>query len=101
MEIIIVGSHLQDIDNEVALAADLTNVDAIIGGGGGEELTEAQTATTADGQLIPIVTVPGDYFDLGKLTLEFDDAGGLLDFSWELLDVTGDLATELVPVQAG
>lgn len=91
IDIIIVASHLQNLDNEVALAAELSNVDAIIGGGGGEELRNARTAVTADGATIPIVTVPGDYFDLGKLMLEFDDDGNLTDFAWRLMPVTGDL----------
>lgn len=91
IDIIIVASHLQDLDNEVALAAELSNVDAIIGGGGGEALRTARTAETADGVTIPIVTVPGDYFDLGKLMLEFDKDGTLTDFAWRLLPVTANL----------
>ena len=91
IELIIVASHLQDIDNEVALASELSNVDAIIGGGGGEELTAPLTAVNGDGVTIPIVTVPGDYFDVGKLMLEFDDDGRLIDFAWQLVDVTGSL----------
>lgn len=87
VDIVILASHLQNLDNEVALAAELTNIDAIVGGGGGEELAEARTATTADGVEVPIVTVPGDYFDLGRLVLEFDPDGTLLDFSWDLLPV--------------
>ncbi|MDP8958360.1 MAG: 5'-nucleotidase C-terminal domain-containing protein [Actinomycetota bacterium] len=94
VDLVIVASHLQDIDNEVELASELPSVDAIIGGGGGEELAEPRTATNADGVEIPIVTVPGDYLDLGRLTLNFNAAGTLLDFSWELLDVTGDLAQD-------
>jgi predicted extracellular nuclease/2',3'-cyclic-nucleotide 2'-phosphodiesterase (5'-nucleotidase family) len=91
IDIIIVASHLQNLDNEVALAAELSNVDAIVGGGGGEALRTARTAVNADGVTIPIVTVPGDYFDVGKLMLEFDDDGNLTDFAWRLLPVTGDL----------
>ncbi|HEU4894615.1 MAG TPA: endonuclease/exonuclease/phosphatase family protein, partial [Acidimicrobiia bacterium] len=89
IDIILVASHLQDLDNEVALAAELSNVDAIIGGGGGEALRAPRTAVTADGVTIPIVTVPGDYFDVGKLMLEFDRDGNLTDFAWRLLPVTG------------
>lgn len=88
---IIVASHLQSIDNEVELASQLSNVDAVIGGGGGETLTEALTATTADGITIPIVTVPGDYFDLGRLIIEFNAEGETVGFDWDLLPVTGDL----------
>ena len=91
IEIILLASHLQDLDNEVALAAELSNVDAVIGGGGGEELSAPRTAFNADGVTIPIVTVPGDYFDVGKLLLEFDDDGQVTDFGWRLLDVTGNL----------
>ncbi len=88
---VLLASHLQDIDEEVALAADLRGVDAIIGGGGGERLDDALTAMTADGVVIPIVTVPGDYFDLGRLVLDFDAAGALTGFDWDLLAVDGDL----------
>ncbi|HET9260570.1 MAG TPA: lamin tail domain-containing protein [Acidimicrobiia bacterium] len=91
IEIVLLASHLQDLNNEVALASSLTNIDAIIGGGGGERLTQARTAVTADGNTIPIVTVPGDYFDLGQLELAFDSDGTLLEFDWDLIPVTGDL----------
>ncbi|MBW3605760.1 MAG: 5'-nucleotidase C-terminal domain-containing protein [Actinobacteria bacterium] len=91
VDIIILASHLQNLDNEVDLVADLSNIDAVVGGGGGEELAAARTAVNADGVEIPIVTVPGDYLDLGRLQLEFDGDGVLLDFTWDLLDVTGDL----------
>ncbi|HEU4320312.1 MAG TPA: lamin tail domain-containing protein [Acidimicrobiia bacterium] len=91
IEIILLASHLQNLDNEVELAASLSNIDAIIGGGGGERLLEERTAVTQDGSTIPIVTVPGDYFDLGRLELGFDRDGTLIEFDWDLVPVTGDL----------
>lgn len=90
VDIVLLASHLQAITNEVELAAQLSDVDAIIGGGGGEELEDALEATTADGRTIPIVTVPGDYFDVGELRLQFDDDGELVDYGWDLRDVTSD-----------
>jgi 2',3'-cyclic-nucleotide 2'-phosphodiesterase (5'-nucleotidase family) len=80
VDIIILSSHLQDITTEVGLVPHLTNVDAVVGGGGGEALGDDYplTATDADGKTVPIVTVPGNYTDVGKLVLHFDEDGELL-----------------------
>jgi 2',3'-cyclic-nucleotide 2'-phosphodiesterase (5'-nucleotidase family) len=80
VDIIILSSHLQDIATEVALVSELSNVDAVVGGGGGESLGEDYplTATDSDGRTVPIVTVPGSYTDIGKLVLHFDERGDLL-----------------------
>ena len=88
---ILLSSHLQAITNEVELASQLSGLDAVIGGGGGERLPRALTATDLDGDTVPVVTVPGDYFDVGRLQLEFDRAGEVLGFAWALEPVTSDL----------
>lgn len=90
---IIVASHLQDIDNELELVTQLRNVDAVVGGGGGEDITASYPleATDADGDIVPVVTVPGDYFDVGQLVLEFDKQGDVVGYGGTLVPVTGDL----------
>jgi 2',3'-cyclic-nucleotide 2'-phosphodiesterase (5'-nucleotidase family) len=81
VDIIILSSHLQDLDTEIALVPLLSGVDAVVGGGGGESLGENYPLLVedADGVEVPIVTVPGNYTDVGKLLLRFDDDGELLD----------------------
>lgn len=84
---IILVSHLQDIDNERALVAELDGVDAVVGGGGGELLANEDdllvpgdtpadgypiVATDRDGTPVPIVTTPGEYEYVGRLVLHFD-----------------------------
>ena len=90
---ILLSSHLQDLDNELALVPTLTDVDAVIGGGGGEDLgdTYPLTAVDADGVTVPVVTVPGDYFDVGRLALEFDRRGRVIGFEGALEPVTSDV----------
>lgn len=87
---ILVSSHLQDIDNELALVPTLSGVDAVIGGGGGEDIRNNYplTATDADGRTVPVVTVPGDYFDVGRLELQFNRAGEVISFGGGLEAVT-------------
>jgi 5'-nucleotidase len=90
VKIILVSSHLQDITNELELATQLTDVDAIIGGGGGEDIAANYplTAIDADGVTVPVVTVPGDYFDVGRLVLDFDKNGNVIGFRGGLVPVT-------------
>ena len=90
---ILLASHLQNIENELELVESLNDVDAVIGGGGGEDIsaTYPLVANDVDGTEVPVVTVPGDYFDVGKLVLEFDRDGNVTDFGGELVPVTGDL----------
>jgi 2',3'-cyclic-nucleotide 2'-phosphodiesterase (5'-nucleotidase family) len=78
--IIILSSHLQDLNEELSLVPHLSGVDAVVGGGGGEDIGDdyPRTATDADGRSVPVVTTPGDYADIGKLVLHFDNAGNLI-----------------------
>ena len=92
---IIVISHLQGLDSEIALTAELTDVDIVIGGGGDEILAEPgdalfpgdeddifgsypQIAVDADGGDVPIVTTPGNYRYVGALQVTFDRNGEVL-----------------------
>jgi 5'-nucleotidase len=87
---IVVSSHLQDIDNELALVPTLSDVDAVIGGGGGEDIRANYplTAVDADGVTVPVVTVPGDYFDVGRLELQFNRRGEVVGYGGGLEAVT-------------
>ncbi len=87
---IILISHLQSINEELELAAQLTDIDIIIAGGGDELLTN-DTSNVIDGQeifgeyplptldadsnTVYIVTTPGNYRFVGQLIVEFDEAG--------------------------
>ena len=87
---IILISHLQSIQNELDLAANLTGVDVIIAGGGDELLVNDPSKAIpgitpfgeyplvqqdASGKDVYIVTTPGEYRYVGNLTVNFDDAG--------------------------
>jgi 5'-nucleotidase / UDP-sugar diphosphatase len=78
-EIVLVSSHLQNINEELALVPNLSGVDAVIGGGGGEDIRAQYPliAEDADGRDVPVVTAPGRYRDIGKLVLEFGTDGEL------------------------
>jgi 5'-nucleotidase/UDP-sugar diphosphatase len=93
---IILSSHLQSIQNEIGLVAQLDGVDVIIAGGGDELLanpgdlllpgdegfvygTYPQTATDMDGTKVPVVTTSGEYRYVGKLVVGFDMNGEVVD----------------------
>ena len=93
VEIIILISHLQDIDEDIALAAQLDDVDVMVAGGGDETLANPDDllvpgdsvfgpypvlATDIDGTTVPVVTTAGDYKYLGKLVVDFDGDGNVL-----------------------
>ncbi len=97
---IILASHLQNIENERELVAEIDGVDVVIAGGGDELLANAgdllipgdegavygaypQTATDMDGTEVPIVTTSGEYRYVGKLVVGFDKAGNVVDVSEE------------------
>ncbi len=92
---IILTSHLQDIDNEKALIAQVTGVDVVIAGGGDELLAnpgdplipgdEGDVAGTYPlwqednaGVSVPIVTTSGEYKYLGQLQVGFDATGAVV-----------------------
>lgn len=95
---IVLVSHLQGLDSEIELAAELRDVDVVIGGGGDEILaddgdalfpgdeddifgTYPQIATDLDGEPVPVVTTPGNYRYVGLLELTFDADGEVV--SWD------------------
>jgi len=96
VEIIVLISHLQDVDEDIALAAELDGVDVVVAGGGDETLANPDDllvpgetvfgsypllATDLDGTTIPVVTTAGDYKYLGKLVVDFDDEGNVVAFA--------------------
>jgi 2',3'-cyclic-nucleotide 2'-phosphodiesterase (5'-nucleotidase family) len=101
VKIIILSSHLQGLSSEAALIPQLTKVDIVIGGGGGELLANpsallipGDTATGAiagvtgsgyprfatdfDGKQVPVVTTRGDYRYVGRLIASFDANGEVI-----------------------
>lgn len=98
--IIILTTHLQNINGEIDLAAQLSGVDVIIAGGGGELLANPDDplvpddvaedsypvlANDLDGQIVPIVTTSGDYRYIGRLAVGFDAMGEVT----EIFDESG------------
>jgi 5'-nucleotidase len=89
---IILISHLQDIDGDLALAPLLTGLDIMVAGGGDELLANPDDllvpgdagsefgpyplfATGGDGAVIPVVTTNGNYKYVGRLVVGFDQQG--------------------------
>jgi len=90
---IVLISHLQGINEELDLVAQLRNVDIVIAGGGDELLGEEGDlvvpgddedgffgpypliAQDANGVDVPVVTTPGNYKYVGRLVVDFDDDG--------------------------
>lgn len=97
VDIIVLSSHLQSIEEDVALAPYLRGVDIMIAGGGDELLAngddllqptdQAQAATArpypvqardAEGRTVPVVTTSGDLRYVGRLIAGFDARGNLV-----------------------
>jgi len=82
---IILLSHLQDIEGEIALVGEIHGVDVVVAGGGNELLANECDlltpggdaafgpypimATDQGGAGVPVVTTPGQYSYLGKLVV--------------------------------
>ncbi|WP_295884718.1 5'-nucleotidase C-terminal domain-containing protein [uncultured Thiohalocapsa sp.] len=108
---IILSSHLQAIEEEIALAGQLRGVDVIIAGGGDELLANSPdalssnpfqpnisgpyptTATDADGNAVPVVTTIGEYRYVGELEVEFNAAGEVTAFNGDPILVDPDTGT--------
>lgn len=92
---IILISHLQDIDGDIALAGQLDGVDVIIAGGGDELLANPgdllipgdegneygpypMIAYDKDGTEVPVVTTAGEYGYVGRLVVCFDRWGNVI-----------------------
>ena len=80
VDIIILSSHLQDLDIERAIIGDLSASTPSSAGrcGGPARRLPAHRAPTRTAFDVPLVTTPGSYRDVGKLVLQFDAAGDLL-----------------------
>ncbi len=87
---IIMATHLQQIDNEKQLAEKLRHVDIIIAGGSGVIMAKEGTVlqpgdtigedypfitTDLDGHTVAVVSGEGEYEYLGRLVVDFNDAG--------------------------
>lgn len=109
---IVLISHLQGLESEIALVAELRDVDVVIGGGGDEVLADEgdplfpgdeddifgdypQVATDADGVAVPVVTTPGNYRYVGALEITFDRDGNVL--SWDEDDSGIKVVTDTGP----
>ena len=92
---IVLVSHLQSLEGDMALISGLSDVDAVVAGGGGHLLAnEKDTLIPGDeefvygpypifakdsvGVSVPIVTVPYGYTYLGRLSLTFNESGQVL-----------------------
>lgn len=91
---VILVSHLQDVDNELALVPKLSGVDAVLAAGGGEILADkADRLIPGDaaergfpllpkdssGKQVPVVTTTGNYKYVGRLVLNFNLFGEVID----------------------
>lgn len=90
---IILSSHLQSVQEELALIPMLDGVDVVIAGGGDELLAGPGDllipgdspvddyplfAADFDGTQVPVVTTSGQYRYLGRLDVMFDKAGNVV-----------------------
>lgn len=110
---VVLASHLQDLNYERELAPLLSGVDVILAGGShtlladeSDPLREGDVAvdgypietTNADGDAALIVSTANEYSYVGRLVVEFDDDGRLIDFNGgdALVDeaVSGAFATD-------
>ncbi|MHA7814815.1 MAG: 5'-nucleotidase C-terminal domain-containing protein [Phycisphaerales bacterium] len=94
VNIILLSSHLQDVDEEIMLVNQLSGIDAVIAGGGDELLANPgdllipgdsidrpypEISISMDGADVPVVVTPGDYTYVGRLVLGFDADGNLVE----------------------
>lgn len=95
---IILISHLQTIAEDAALISQLRNVDIAIAGGSDVLLTNDPSLALpgmsiygsyplyyqdADGKTIPVVSVPGGYAYVGRLVVEFNENGEIIEIGPE------------------
>ncbi len=93
---IILSSHLQNIENDKGLIAQLDGVDVVIAGGGDELLANPgdlllpgdegavygeypQVVSDMDGTMVPVVTTSGEYRYVGQLVVGFDKHGEVVE----------------------
>ncbi|MEA3511167.1 MAG: 5'-nucleotidase C-terminal domain-containing protein [Actinomycetota bacterium] len=95
IEMIVLISHLQDVEGDIALAAELDGIDVMVAGGGDELLANPgdllvpgdegsvfgpypMTAVDIDGTEVPVVTTAGQYGYVGQLVVGFNKAGDVV-----------------------
>lgn len=111
---IILSSHLQSIENELALIPQLRGVDVVVAGGGDELLintanarnTLAQrngpyptTTQDADGRNVAVVTTVGEYLYVGSLNVDFDANGDVVNVAGEPVVVDKSTTTPDAVIQ--
>jgi 5'-nucleotidase len=114
---IILISHLQNVNDDLALIPMLSGLDVAIAGGGDELLANEGdllvpgdvrnpalpyplSATNADGAEVPVITTAGDYKYVGKLVVGFDKAGAVVDMDEDVsgpVRVAGGANPDAVP----
>ncbi|MEO1614171.1 MAG: hypothetical protein AAFU55_17710, partial [Pseudomonadota bacterium] len=105
---IVLLSHMQDLDIERALAARLTDVDIIVGGGSNTRLFDEddrprdgdsvqgeypEFITNAGGTTTALVNTDGSYKYVGRLVVDFDEDGNVIEESYDAA-VSGAFATD-------
>jgi len=110
---IVMISHLQSIQEDLALAPELSGIDIMVAGGGDELLANEDdllipgdeddvfgpyplTATDADGDTVYVVTTSGSYKYVGRLIVGFDKSGDVVEVS----DRSGPVRVSGVPPDA-
>ena len=103
---IILISHLQSIEEDLALAPMLSGVDVMIAGGGDELLANPGDllvpgdegivfgpypliATDGEGKDVPVITTPGSYKYVGELGVAFDKQGNVVAMNSGPVRVSG------------
>lgn len=111
---IVLVSHLQHVNEEVALVGDLRGVDVVIAGGGDDLLANPgdtcepdeepvgpypMWVADASGVKVPVVTGPGGYRCIGQLQVVFDADGNVTSATGRSIGVAVDREPD-VRVQA-
>jgi len=116
---IVLISHLQGINAEIALVGQIDGVDVVVAGGGDELLANKldlpvpgdeepfgpypMITKDMDGTDVPVVTTSGQYGYLGKLVVTFDGDGNLIDIDEEasgpIRIAGGTTSTQFNPTQ--
>lgn len=93
-KVIVLISHLQEVDEDLAVVPQVFGVDIVVSGGGDELLANSGDplvpgddaagsyplwAHDRFGQDVPVVTTSGGYFYLGRLVADFDRLGRLVE----------------------
>jgi 5'-nucleotidase len=103
---IILISHLQSVEEDMALLGTLAGIDIAIAGGGDELLANSGTLLVPDdedavfgpypllardraGAKVPVVTTPGEYQYVGRLKVTFDDHGRVVETAGDPVRVAG------------